>query len=51
MAVIALKMASIEILRKYDRVVPILLLDDVFSELDFEKRTNSLNTSSNNNNW
>ena len=40
MAVIALKMASIEILRKYDRVVPILLLDDVFSELDFEKRTN-----------
>lgn len=40
MAVIALKMASIELLRKYDKVVPILLLDDVFSELDFEKRTN-----------
>ena len=38
MAVIALKMASIEILRKYDKVVPILLLDDVFSELDSEKR-------------
>lgn len=41
MAVIALKMASIEILKKYDKVTPILLLDDVFSELDFEKR-NSL---------
>ena len=41
MAVIALKMASIEILRRYDKVTPILLLDDVFSELDFEKR-NSL---------
>lgn len=39
MAVIALKMASIEVLRKYDGVTPILLLDDVFSELDFEKRT------------
>ncbi len=41
MAVIALKMASIEILKKYDKVTPILLLDDVFSELDLEKR-NSL---------
>ena len=41
MAVIALKMASIEILRRYDKVTPILLLDDVFSELDSEKR-NSL---------
>lgn len=39
MAVIALKMASIEILRKYDKVEPILLLDDVFSELDSDKRT------------
>lgn len=39
MAVIALKMASIEVLRRYDAVTPILLLDDVFSELDFEKRT------------
>ena len=41
MAVIALKMASIEILHKYDKVTPILLLDDVFSELDYDKR-NSL---------
>lgn len=39
MAVIALKMSSIEILRKYDKVEPILLLDDVFSELDSDKRT------------
>lgn len=38
MAVIALKMASIEVLKKYDGVIPILLLDDVFSELDDEKR-------------
>ena len=43
MAVIALKMASIEILRKYDKVVPILLLDDVFSELDSEKRDSLFN--------
>lgn len=41
MAIIALKMASIEILHKYDKVTPILLLDDVFSELDYDKR-NSL---------
>lgn len=39
MAVIALKIASMNILRQYDNVTPILLLDDVFSELDFEKRS------------
>jgi len=42
MAVIALKLASIEILKKYNSCIPILLLDDVFSELDFEKCDNLL---------
>lgn len=42
MAVIALKLASIEILKKYNMCAPVLLLDDVFSELDEEKRDNLL---------
>ena len=42
MAVIALKLASIEILKKYNSCVPVLLLDDVFSELDAQKRDNLL---------
>lgn len=42
MAVIALKLASIEILKKYNMCSPVLLLDDVFSELDDEKCHNLL---------
>ena len=34
MAVISVKLAEIELFKKYKNVTPILLLDDVFSELD-----------------
>lgn len=41
MAVLALKLSEIEIFKKYNKDNPILLLDDVFSELD-DKKKNSL---------
>lgn len=43
MAVLALKLAEIEIFRTYRKENPILLLDDVFSELDDIKKNNLLN--------
>lgn len=39
LAVIAVKLAEIEIFKKYLNDTPILLLDDVFSELDTNKKT------------
>lgn len=39
-AVIAIKLAEIEIFKKHKNDSPILLLDDVFSELDITKRNN-----------
>lgn len=41
-AVIAFKLAEIELYKKYRNDTPILLLDDVFSELDENKRNNLL---------
>ena len=38
MAVLALKMAEIDVFREILGDNPILLLDDIFSELDIEKR-------------
>ena len=43
MAILALKLAEIEIFKKYKNTLPILLLDDVFSELDDKKKNNLLN--------
>lgn len=42
MAVLALKLGEIEIYREDKNKVPILLLDDVFSELDDQKKNNLL---------
>lgn len=42
LAIIALKLGEIEIFRKYKESNPILLLDDVFSELDETKKNNLL---------
>lgn len=42
MAVLATKLSEIEIFKKYKNTTPILLLDDVFSELDFKKKNNLL---------
>lgn len=42
MAVLSLKLAEIEIFKKYKKDTPILLLDDVFSELDDIKKNNLL---------
>lgn len=42
MAVLAVKLSEIEILKKYKKETPILLLDDVFSELDDERKNNLL---------
>lgn len=42
MAVLALKLAEVELFKKYKGTSPILLLDDVFSELDQKKRNNLL---------
>lgn len=42
MAVLALKLSEIEIFKKYKNNYPILLLDDVFSELDRKKKNNFL---------
>jgi len=41
-AVISIKLAEIEIFKNYSKTTPILLLDDVFSELDDEKKNNLL---------
>lgn len=41
-AVLTIKLAEVEILRKYTLDAPILLLDDVFSELDDEKKNRLL---------
>ena len=42
LAVISIKLAEIEIFKNYSKTSPILLLDDVFSELDYEKKNNLL---------
>ena len=41
-AVLALKLSEIQIFRDYKKTSPIILLDDVFSELDNEKKNNLL---------
>ena len=41
-AVFSLKLAEIEIFKKYKESTPILLLDDIFSELDDIKKNNLL---------
>ncbi len=43
MAVIALKLSEIEIFKDYKQTSPIILLDDVFSDLDNNKKNNLLN--------
>ena len=42
LAVLTLKLSEIEIFKKYKKVTPILLLDDVFSELDKNKKNKLL---------
>lgn len=42
LAVLALKLSEVEIFKKYKNTTPILLLDDIFSELDINKRNNLL---------
>lgn len=42
MAILAFKLSEIEILLKYKNKKPIILLDDVFSELDLYKKNNLL---------
>lgn len=42
LAIISLKLAEIEVFKKYKGYYPILLLDDVFSELDDLKKNNLL---------
>ena len=46
-AVLSFKLAEIEIFRNYCNTSPVLLLDDIFSELDIEKRNKLLNYISN----
>ena len=41
-AVLTLKLAEIELFKKYKEDTPILLLDDIFSELDDKKKNNLL---------
>ena len=41
-AILALKLSEIEIFKKYKESTPILLLDDIFSELDDNKKNNLL---------
>ena len=43
MAVIALKLSEIEIFKDFKKTSPIILLDDVFSDLDNQKKNNLLN--------
>ena len=38
MSILALKLAEIDVFKKVTGETPILLLDDIFSELDIEKR-------------
>jgi DNA replication and repair protein RecF len=40
MAILSLKLAEIEVFKQYTNSYPILLLDDIFSELDITKRNN-----------
>ena len=42
MAILSLKLSEITIFKKYKETIPILLLDDVFSELDDKKKNNLL---------
>lgn len=42
LAILTFKLAEIEIIRKYRESTPILLLDDIFSELDGVKKNNLL---------
>lgn len=42
MAVLSFKLAEIDIFKKYSNNNPVLLLDDIFSELDIEKRNRLL---------
>ena len=41
-AVLTLKLSEIELFKKYKENTPILLLDDIFSELDDNKKNNLL---------
>ena len=41
-AILAFKLSEIEIFKRYKEVTPILLLDDIFSELDDNKKNNLL---------
>ena len=41
-AIISLKLAELFVFKKYKKCTPILLLDDVFSELDINKKNNLL---------
>lgn len=43
MAIIALKLSEIEIFKNFKQTNPIILLDDVFSDLDNSKKNNLLN--------
>ena len=47
-AVLAIKLAEIEIFKAYTNTTPILLLDDIFSELDNRKKNNLLKFIKNN---
>ena len=40
MAILSLKLSEIDIFKEYTNNYPILLLDDIFSELDVDKRNN-----------
>ena len=42
MAVIALKLSEIEVFKDFKQTSPIILLDDVFSDLDNKKKNNLL---------
>lgn len=42
LAILSLKLSEIEIFKKYKKTTPILLLDDVFSELDQKKKNKIL---------
>ena len=43
MAILALKLAEIDVFKSISNENPILLLDDIFSELDIEKRNKLVN--------
>ena len=43
MAIIALKLSEIEVFEDFKQTSPIILLDDVFSDLDNNKKNNLLN--------